>query len=124
MDTRRRGQLLECGRVAWNTPEAIVAVSTGVVAHSLALVAFGLDSCIEVFASVVVLWHLGRRSSRRSAEHSTRALRLIALAFVALGVYLAVAAIRGLVTRAHPESSPVGTVFMAATVVVMFTLAW
>lgn len=124
MDTRRRGQLLEYATVAWNTTEAIVAITTGIAAHSLALVAFGLDSCIEVFASVVVLWHLGRSSSRRSAEHSTRALRLIALAFLALGVYLAVQAIRGLVTHAHPESSPVGTAFMAATVVVMFMLAW
>jgi divalent metal cation (Fe/Co/Zn/Cd) transporter len=124
MDTRRRGQLLEYATVAWNSLEAIVAVGTGVAAHSLALVAFGLDSCIEVFASVVVLWHLGRSSSRRSDEHSTRALRLIALAFIVLGAYLAVQAIRGLVTRAHPASSPLGTAFMAATVVVMFTLAW
>ena len=124
MDTRRQGQLLEYATVAWNTTEAIVAVSTGLAAHSLALVGFGLDSCIEVFASVVVLWHLGRTSSRRSAEQSTRALRLIAVAFLALGVYLAVQAIRGLVTHAHPEPAPVGTVFMAATVVVMFTLAW
>jgi divalent metal cation (Fe/Co/Zn/Cd) transporter len=124
MDTRRRGQLLEYTTVAWNTTEAIIAVSTGIAAHSLALVAFGLDSCIEVFASAVVLWHLGRSSSERSAEHSTRALRLIALAFLVLGAYLAVQAIRGLVTHAHPGSSPVGTAFMAATVVVMFTLAW
>ena len=124
MDTRRRGQYLEYATVAWNSVEAIVAVGTGVVAHSLALVAFGLDSCIEVFSSAVVLWHLGRRSSSRSEEQSTRALRLIALAFIVLGGYLAVQAVRGLVTRAHPDSAPVGTAFMAATVVVMFTLAW
>jgi divalent metal cation (Fe/Co/Zn/Cd) transporter len=124
MDARRRGQLLEYATVGWNSLEAVVAVSTGLASHSLALVAFGLDSCIEVFSSAVVLWHLGRRSSHRSAAESTRALRLIALAFIVLGGYLAVQAIRGLVTRAHPDSSPVGTAFMGATVVVMFTLAW
>src|SRR5207302_3988572 len=124
MDTRRRGQFLEYATVAWNSVEAIVALGTGVAAHSLALVAFGLDSCIEVFSSAVVLWHLGRRSSSRSEEQSTRALRLIALAFIVLGGYLAVQAVRGLVTHAHPDSAPLGTAFMAATVVVMFTLAW
>ena len=50
-----------------------------------------------------MLWHLGRRSSSRSEEQSTRALRLIALAFIVLGGYLAVQAVRGLVTHAHPE---------------------
>ena len=51
-------------------------------------------------------------------------MRLIAAAFAVLGVYLLVQAIRGVVTHSKPESSTLGTVFMAATVVVMFTLAW
>ncbi|HEV3353150.1 MAG TPA: cation transporter [Acidimicrobiales bacterium] len=104
--------------------EAVVAVSTGLAANSLALVAFGLDSCVEVFASIVVLWHLGGAPEEADPARARRAVRLIAGAFALLGVYLLVQAVRGFVTRHNPESSLVGTVFIAATVVVMFMLAW
>jgi divalent metal cation (Fe/Co/Zn/Cd) transporter len=87
-------------------------------------VAFGLDSCVEVFASIVVLWHLGGAPEEADAARARRAVRLIAAAFAFLGVYLLVQAIRGFVTRITPESSPLGTGFMGATVAVMFTLAW
>ena len=93
-------------------------------ASSLALVAFGLDSCVEVFASIVVLWHLGGPTEEADPARARRAVRLIAAAFALLGVYLLVQAVRGVVTHSKPESSTLGTVFMAATVVVMFTLAW
>jgi divalent metal cation (Fe/Co/Zn/Cd) transporter len=120
----RRGRRLEYATTAWNCLEAVIAVTTGVAAHSLALVAFGLDSCVEVFASIVVLWHLGGASEKTDPARARRAVRLIAGAFAALGVYLLVQAVRGVVTRSNPESSPLGTGFMAATVVVMFVLAW
>ena len=120
----RQGRRLEYATTAWNSVEAIVAVATGLVANSLALVAFGLDSCIEVFASLVVLWHLGGATEDADPARARRALRLIGVAFGVLGVYLLVQAVRGFVTRITPESSPIGTAFMAATVVVMFSLAW
>ncbi len=121
---QRRGRRLEYATTAWNSLEAIVAIWTGVAAHSLALVAFGLDSCVEVFASLVVLWHLGGASEEADPSRARRAMRLIAGAFAFLGVYLLAQATRGFVTRINPESSLLGTVFMAATVVVMFVLAW
>jgi divalent metal cation (Fe/Co/Zn/Cd) transporter len=120
----RRGRRLEYATTAWNCLEAIVAVSTGLAANSLALVAFGLDSCVEVFASIVVLWHLGGAPEEADPARARRAVRLIAGAFAFLGVYLLVQAVRGFVTRITPDSSLVGTVFIAATVVVMFMLAW
>ncbi|MBV8303783.1 MAG: cation transporter [Acidimicrobiia bacterium] len=120
----RRGRRLEYATTAWNVVEAFIAVGTGLAANSLALVAFGLDSCIEVFASLVVLWHLGGATEEADPARARRALQLIAVAFSLLGVYLLVQAVRGFVTRITPESSPLGTVFMAATVVVMFVLAW
>jgi len=125
-DTRlqRRGRRLEYATTVWNTGEAVVAIATGLAANSLALVAFGLDSCVEVFASIVVLWHLGGATDEADPHRARRALRLIAAAFAALGVYLLAQAVRGFATRITPESSPVGTAFIAATVVVMFTLAW
>jgi divalent metal cation (Fe/Co/Zn/Cd) transporter len=120
----RRGRRLEYATTAWNCLEAIVAVSTGLAANSLALVAFGLDSCVEVFASIVVLWHLGGAPEEADPARARRAVRLIAGAFAFLGVYLLVQAVRGFVTHITPDSSVVGTVFIAATVVVMFILAW
>ena len=120
----RRGRRLEYATTAWNCLEAIVAIATGLAAHSLALVAFGLDSFVEVFASIVVLWHLGGAAEAADPARARRAMRLIAGAFGALGVYLLAQAIRGFATRITPDSSPLGTAFIAATVVVMFLLAW
>ncbi|HEX3623711.1 MAG TPA: cation transporter [Acidimicrobiales bacterium] len=122
-DLGRRARRLEYGTTAWNSLEAVVAVSTGVAGHSLALVAFGLDSCVEVLASVIVLWHLGGATEEADPARAQRAMRLIAAAFGLLGLYLLVEAGRSALTRSVSEPSGLGTVFMAATVVVMFALA-
>jgi divalent metal cation (Fe/Co/Zn/Cd) transporter len=120
----RHGRWWEYGTTVWNSLEAFVAIGTGLAAHSLGLVAFGLDSCIEVFASVVVLWHLGGAAEHEDPARARRAMRLIGAAFAALGVYLLFDCIHGFVVRNRPESSPVGMAFMAATIAVMFLLAW
>jgi divalent metal cation (Fe/Co/Zn/Cd) transporter len=120
----RRTRRLEYGTTGWNSLEALVAISSGLAAHSLALVAFGLDSCVEVLASIVVLWHLGGEAEDVDPRRAQRAMRLIALAFAALGVYLVGDTIHGLLARKVSQPSDVGTAFMAATVVVMFALAW
>jgi divalent metal cation (Fe/Co/Zn/Cd) transporter len=119
----RRARRLEYGTTGWNSLEAVVAITTGLASHSLALVAFGLDSCVEVLASLVVLWHLGGDAEDVDPGRAQRAMRLIAGAFGLLGVYLLVDAVRGLVTRSVSEPSGAGIVFMAATVVVMLGLA-
>lgn len=104
----------------WNLIEVFVTVGLGLAAGSLALVAFGLDSLIEVFASLVVLWHL---RSARTTSRDRLALRLVAAAFAVLGVYLAIDAVRALFARDVADSSPVGIAYLALTAVVMFTLA-
>jgi putative acetyltransferase len=120
----RQGSLWEYATTVWNGFEVFVTVGAGLAAHSLALVAFGLDSCIEVFASLVVLWHLGGATEQEDPARARRAMRLIGWAFVVLGAYLVGSAVHGFAARTHPDSSPVGTVFMAATVVMMFVFAW
>src|SRR5207245_96339 len=111
----RRARLLEYITTAWNSMEAVIAISTGLAAHSLGLVAFGLDSCVEVFASVVVLWHLrGRHDDDR---RSKQAMRLIGGAFAFLAAYLGVEAGRTLIRGAEPARSWLGLVFLAITVV-------
>ncbi|MBO0886584.1 MAG: cation transporter, partial [Acidimicrobiales bacterium] len=104
---------------AWNAGEVVVTLTLGFLAGSLALVAFGLDSLVEIFASVVVLWHLGRPV----AGDGGRARRLVAGAFVVLGLYLGATGAHGLVAGAAPAPSSPGIGFLSATVVVMIALA-
>ena len=119
----RRGIRLEWATTAWNAMEVFVTISLGVAAQSLAVVAFGLDSMIEVFASTVVIWHL--REGRDPAPHRTRlAFRLIAGAFFALAAFLVVASTRSLVLGSAPEESVLGIAYLALTAAVMFSLAF
>lgn len=105
----------------WNTFELVVAVTAGLAAHSLALVAFGLDSGVEVFGSAVVLWHL---AAPQNAARERRSMQLIAGSFAVLGIYLGAVAVRKIYVGGDTSSSPFGIAFMAATVVVMAALAW
>jgi divalent metal cation (Fe/Co/Zn/Cd) transporter len=120
---QQRGRRLEYGTTVWNTLEAVVAISSGLASHSLALVAFGLDSCVEVLASLVVLWHLGGEAEDVNPARTQRAMRLIAIGFGVLGVYLAGEATRGLLIHTVSNPSGIGIAFMAATVIVMLGLA-
>ena len=103
--------------------EVFVTISLGLADPTLALVAFGLDSTIEVFASTVVILHL--REGRDPAPRRTRlAFRLIAGAFFALAAFLLVASTRSLVLGAQPEESVLGIAYLALTAAVMFSLAF
>src|SRR3954468_22341415 len=84
------GRRLEITTIAWNVMEVVVTITLGVAAGSLALIAFGLDSLVEVFASVIVIWYIG---DHHAAHRARYALRLVALAFMALGSYLLAASI-------------------------------
>lgn len=121
-DLRRRALRLEYATIAWNLGEAVLTIGLGVAAGSLALVAFGTDSIIEVFASVVVVWH-ERPDRPGDPSRSARALRLVAVAFFALAVVLGTVAVRDLVIGRRPGESIPGIVYLALTAVVMFGLA-
>ena len=122
-DPRRRGLRLEWATNAWNAMEVVVTITLGVWAGSLALIAFGLDSVVEIFASTVVIrnMHDDRRDTGDRRVH--RALRLIAFAFWVLAAFLAVMSARGLLRHDHPDSSPIGIAYLAVTGCVMFGLA-
>jgi divalent metal cation (Fe/Co/Zn/Cd) transporter len=115
----RRGLRLEYLTLAWNVVGAGVVLTAAVLAGSVALTGFGVDSLIEIGASVVVVWQL--RQVSRSGEPV--ALRLIGVAFVALGLYLSGQAAYALATHAEPTTSPLGMGWLAATVVAMVALA-
>jgi divalent metal cation (Fe/Co/Zn/Cd) transporter len=118
---RRRVLILEWSTVAWNAGEFFVTVGLGVAARSLALVAFGFDSLVEVFASLVVIWHAGDADD--SPERSRRALRLVAVAFATLAAVLTVGAGRVLGTGHRAAESPWGIAYLALAATVMFGLA-
>jgi divalent metal cation (Fe/Co/Zn/Cd) transporter len=118
---RRRALLLEYATIAWNVGEAVVTLALGTVAGSLALIGFGTVSIVEVFASSVVIWDLRKGEGHPLA--ASRALRLIAGAFVVLGFTLIVAAVNDLASGRKADESPWGIAYLAVTALVMFSLA-
>jgi len=119
----RRGIRLEWATNAWNLLEVVITIWLGIQARSLALVAFGLDSVVEVFASTVVIWNLRDNRHDPGDQRVHRALRLIAVAFWLLGAFIVVASVRGLILAVRPESSPGGIVWLALAATAMFSLA-
>lgn len=121
---QRRALALEYGTIGWNVGEAVLTIALGAIASSLALIGFGTVSVVEVFASLVVVWHLRQSTDADAAENRTaRAHRLVALAFAVLTAAVSVAAIRDLATGRRPGESPWGIAYLALTAVVMFGLA-
>jgi len=116
---RRRGFWLEYASMAWMTVEAAVAITAGVIASSIALVGFGLDSVIELFSAGIVVWQL--HSDEK--ERETRAVRLIGVTFFALAAYLIAESIHDLVSYARPGQSVAGLAVTAAALLVMPGLA-
>lgn len=117
----KRAMRLEYATIGWNAAEMLISIGLGVAARSLALVAFGLDTAVELFASGVVVWHL-RHPGRESDRITARALRLVAGAFAALAVVVATAATWALATSSAPDESPLGVFYLAVTMLVMLTL--
>jgi divalent metal cation (Fe/Co/Zn/Cd) transporter len=111
--------------IGWNVVEAVVAISAGLAAGSAALIGFGLDSTVEVLSACVIVWQFsGELRGGHDEEREHRALRLIAVTFFLLAAYVAFDAGRSLITTSEPDSSPVGIVLAAVSLVVMPLLAW
>jgi divalent metal cation (Fe/Co/Zn/Cd) transporter len=118
---RRRGLALEYATLGWNVVGTVVLVLAAVASGSIALAGFGVDSLIEIVASAVVVWQL--KGDAADASRQQQALRIIAIAFVLLAIYIAVQTALTLRARTHPGHSILGIVWLALTVVAMFALA-
>lgn len=116
---RRRGLQLAWFIVIWDAIEGAVAVTAGLAAGSIALIGFGIDSAIEVFAASVVIWQL------RGGAHARQrtALRLISLTFFVLAAYIGFEAGRDLITSDKAAESIVGIVLNVVALVVMVPIA-
>jgi divalent metal cation (Fe/Co/Zn/Cd) transporter len=120
----RRGLWLNYLTLAYNTVEAVVAIAAGLVAGSVALLGFGVDSGIEVTASVAAQWRLRADVDPVRRERVERVThRIIGVSFLLLAAYVAVDSVTTLWGREAPEPSTVGLVVLALSVVVMPILA-
>jgi len=112
----RRARMLAGASVAYNVVEAVVAIGSGRLAGSTALVGFGLDSTVEVMSGLVILWQFGHAVPE---EREHRARRLIAVSFFALAAYVTVESVRTVVAREQPDTSVVGIALAALSLIVM-----
>lgn len=116
---RRRAQRLAWLIIGWDVIEGVVAVTAGLVAGSIALLGFGIDSTIEVFAAAVIVWQLRAGARARQAL----ALRLIAGTFLALAAYVTFKSFSDLIGGERPDASLVGIALNVVALAVMIPVA-
>jgi cation diffusion facilitator family transporter len=124
----RRGLRLEYLTVGWNVVEGVVAVGAGLLAGSIALIGFGVDSFVETISGAVLIWRLRAETTRHADEEAIerieeRAERFVGIAFLVLAAYVGFEAVRSLVGREEPQASPLGIVLTAVSIAVMLWLA-
>ena len=120
----RRSYRLNVLTLAYNSIEGVVALVAGALAGSIALTGFGLDSLIELAASVTALWRLRADVRPDAREHSERvSLRVIGALFLALAAYVGIDAARAVLRRDAPSESVLGSIVAALSVIVMPVLA-
>jgi len=118
---QRRIRIVVALTITWNVIEAVVALAAGGEASSAALIGFGLDSVVEVLSAVAVAWQFASPDPERREK---TALRVIAISFFALALYVTAEAILSLTGVREPEHSTVGIVLAALSLVVMPFLSW
>ncbi len=115
------GRKIEYLSIAWTTLEAVAGIIAGVLAGSVALIGFGVDSAIEVASSIVLLWRLADHP--HAEEREKVAHRLVGVGFLALAAYISFDALHDLITHEPPGVSYFGIIYAAACIVVMPLLA-
>jgi divalent metal cation (Fe/Co/Zn/Cd) transporter len=123
--TVRRGILLSYATIGYNTFEAIGSLVAGMLAGSVALIGFGIDSVIEVVASIAAQLRLRADADllRRSGAEG-RTLRIVGWCFVALAAYVTIDSAKSLYLREEPERSWFGVIILVLSIIVMPALAW
>lgn len=117
-EAARKARLLSWLSLAWMGAEGAIAITAGIMAGSIALLGFGIDSVIEGFASLVVVWRFtGSRLLSESAEQ--RAQKLVAVQFFLLAPYVAFEAVHRLVTGEHPQTSWLGIALVSSSAIGM-----
>jgi divalent metal cation (Fe/Co/Zn/Cd) transporter len=118
---RRAGRRIEFLSIAWTALESIVGIIAGVIAGSIALISFGIDSVIEVASSLVLVWRLTGAAEAEGREQFAH--RLVGVCFLALAIYVSFEALKALLTHSLPHVTYLGIVYAVACVIVMPLLA-
>ena len=119
-----RGKRLEYFTIAWNGLEGLVALIAGVLAGSISLVGFGIDSFIEVTSGTVLLWRMSVDADVQGRERNEQfSLRIVGVCFMALAVYITYESISDILRRNPPKHSIPGIVLACVSLVVMPLLA-
>ncbi|WP_432789387.1 cation transporter [Brevibacterium sp. K11IcPPYGO002] len=118
---RRRIRVVVAITIGWNVVEAVVALLAGRAASSAALIGFGLDSVVEVLSAAAIAWQFAAPDPEKREKV---ALRVIAVSFFGLAVYVSVDAVLSLLGVREVEHSPVGIAIAALSLVVMPFLSW
>jgi len=116
-----RGRRLEYFTIFWNCLESLVAIGAGLMAGSIALVGFGVDSVIESLSGLALLWRL--RDGEQGQQREAAALKLVGVSFLLLAAYVAFDAVKSLIRREPPEASYVGIGLALLSLAVMPVLA-
>jgi divalent metal cation (Fe/Co/Zn/Cd) transporter len=119
----RRGRFLEYLTIIWNLLEGMISVGAGLLAGSIALVGFGIDSFIESLSGGALLWRLHLDAPERRERAEMIALRVIGVSFLLLAAYVTVDAVKSLINREPPEATYIGIAIAALSLVVMPILA-
>jgi divalent metal cation (Fe/Co/Zn/Cd) transporter len=123
-DLIQRGERLEYFTIFWNTLEGLLSVGAGIVAGSIALVGFGLDSFVEVISGSALLWRMKADKDVEQRERVERiSLRVVGFCFLALAAYVAIDSIHSLLNKSGPERSILGIAIGVASLFVMPLLA-
>jgi divalent metal cation (Fe/Co/Zn/Cd) transporter len=120
----RQGRRLEYFTIVYNCLEGLLSIIAGIVAGSVSLVGFGIDSAIEVTSGTALLWRLKHEfnpEKRESAERVT--LRIVGICFIGLAIYILYDSASILIRHEAPERSILGILIAAVSVVVMPLLA-
>jgi divalent metal cation (Fe/Co/Zn/Cd) transporter len=112
--------ILEYLTIAWNILEGVVSIIIGLLIGSVSLLAYGLESSVEVFSSAVTVWELKGTGHGREKN----ALRMIGLAYLLVSAYVFFDAVRSLFKGIHPEGSIAGIIFMILTIIIMLSLGF
>jgi divalent metal cation (Fe/Co/Zn/Cd) transporter len=114
------GRRLEYFTIAWNSLEGLIAVGAGIVAGSISLVGFGMDSFIEVTSGATLLWRMSVDSEVQSRERNEKlSLRIVGICFIALALYITYEGLSDLISKAAPKHSLPGIVLACSSLVVM-----
>ena len=118
----QRGILLEYLTIGWNVIEGLVAVASGALSGSIALVGFGIDSFIETSSGVILLWRLrAEHRGQDSRQLERTALKLVGVSFMLLAAYVAFDSTKALLGHDAPERSLVG---IAVAVLSLIAMPW